>query len=314
MSTRELVIAVLVTLVCLRYAGAQPTTSASAEADTLFDQGRSLMDAGKLSEACAAFEASQKLSPATSTLLNLAHCREQNHELATAYGLYRDAERQTRAPLDDNTQALNRSASDHAKTLAPRLSKLTINVPAASRIEGLVVSRGSTALDPGAWNRDLPVDGGSFVITARAPGYLDWSTTIEIAGEHDAKAIEIPALVRAPVARVQRARSKLVPIAMASGAVVLLACAVVLDANARSEYGDALVEADDAKQASLWHGAKTKRYIAEGMAVGALATAGAAVWLYLRRNRQTDEPRIGRLDVQPVFTSNGGGLAVGGSF
>ena len=209
---------------------------------------------------------------------------------------------------------MNRSAGDHAKALAPRLSRLTVNVPAASRVDGLVISRGSAAIEPGAWNRDLPVDGGSYVITARAPGFLDWSTTIEIAGEHDTIAIEVPALVRAPVARSQRPRSKLVPIAMAGGAVVLFGGAIGLDALARGEYGDALVEPDDANQDSLWHGAKTKRYVAQGMAVAGLATAGVAVWLYFRGNREVAEPRTARIDVQPVVMSNGGALVVGGSF
>lgn len=307
-------VALVVLLTRASTAAAQPATTASAEADTLFDQGRSLMEAGKLGEACAAFEASQKLSPAVSTLLNLARCREQNQQLATAYGLYRDAERQTRAPLDDTTQAMNRSASDHAKALAPRLSKLTVNVPAVSRVEGLVISRASVAIDPGAWNRDLPVDGGSYMITARAPGFLEWSTTIEVAGEHDTKAIEVPALVRAPVVRIHRPRSKLVPITLVGGAVVLFGGAAGLDALARGEYGDALVEPDDAKQDSLWNGAKTKRYVAQGMAVAGLATAGLAVWLYFRGKRETAEPRTARIDVQPVVTSNGGAFVVGGSF
>src|SRR5262245_29770842 len=81
-----------------RVAEAQP---ASAEADMLFDQARSLMDQGKIAEACVAFDASQKLSPAVSTLFNQASCREKNSQLATAYGLWREAERQTRAPLDE---------------------------------------------------------------------------------------------------------------------------------------------------------------------------------------------------------------------
>ena len=97
MSTRVLAITALLTLAFVEVAAAQPTT-ASAEADTLFDQGRSLMEAGKIAEACAAFDASQKLSPAVSTLLNLARCREQNQQLATASGLYRDAERQDARP------------------------------------------------------------------------------------------------------------------------------------------------------------------------------------------------------------------------
>ena len=53
----------------------------AAQAEALFRQGKEQMAAGKYAEACAAFEASQKAEAATSTLLNLANCREKNGEL-----------------------------------------------------------------------------------------------------------------------------------------------------------------------------------------------------------------------------------------
>src|SRR6185436_3009167 len=50
--------------------------SATAQAETLFRQGQDLITKGKFAEACAAFDASQKLEPAIATLLNQASCRE----------------------------------------------------------------------------------------------------------------------------------------------------------------------------------------------------------------------------------------------
>jgi hypothetical protein len=72
---------------------AQP---AGAQAEVLFRQGRDLMAAGKIVEACGAFAESQKLEPAVTTLLNLASCREKNNNLASAWGLFLEAERETR--------------------------------------------------------------------------------------------------------------------------------------------------------------------------------------------------------------------------
>ena len=46
--------------------------ASGAQAEVLFREGRDLMTAGKYPEACAAFEQSQKLEPAISTLLNLS--------------------------------------------------------------------------------------------------------------------------------------------------------------------------------------------------------------------------------------------------
>jgi hypothetical protein len=57
---------------------------AGVQAEVLFRDGRSLMTAGKVAEACAAFEQSQKLEPAVPTLINLAACREKLGQLATA--------------------------------------------------------------------------------------------------------------------------------------------------------------------------------------------------------------------------------------
>src|SRR5258706_9611233 len=75
--------------------------SASVQAQSLFDEGRALIKAGKVAEACTAFEGSQKLDPAVTTLLNLAECREQNRQLATAWGAFLDANRLARATNND---------------------------------------------------------------------------------------------------------------------------------------------------------------------------------------------------------------------
>src|ERR1043165_7438851 len=83
---------------CVLLAVAAPAHAQSkAQAEVLFRRGVELMDAGKVDEACDAFEDSQKLDPVTSTLLNLAACREKRGQLATAWGLFLEAERETRS-------------------------------------------------------------------------------------------------------------------------------------------------------------------------------------------------------------------------
>src|SRR5688500_16529073 len=99
------------------------------------------MKAGKVAEACAAFEQSQKLEPAITTLLNLAGCREKLGQLATAWGLFLDAERQTRSASDKATEQLHKVAGDRAAKLEPRVPKLTIGVPDKSKIGGLEILR-----------------------------------------------------------------------------------------------------------------------------------------------------------------------------
>jgi len=146
------------------------------------------MTAGKYDQACAAFESSQKLDPATTTQLNLAACREKNGQLATAWGMFLEAERQTRSGGDENKQ-LHQIATTKAAKLEPRLSTLTINADA--KVTGLEVRRDTTVIDPLTYNQALPIDGGTYKITAKAPGKIEWSTTIKIENEKDAKTVTV---------------------------------------------------------------------------------------------------------------------------
>jgi len=165
--------------------------STSAQAQSLFDEGRKLLQAGKLTEACAAFDASQKLDPAVTTLLNLADCREQNRQLATAWGTFVDANRLARSSGNDK---LAKVATNHARKLEPRLSKLTIAVAADRQVPGLEVLRGTEPVNPASWNHALPIDGGTYTLTARAPGRSPWTITRTIKPESDNQTIEVPRL------------------------------------------------------------------------------------------------------------------------
>jgi hypothetical protein len=166
----------------------------NANADALFHQGRDLMAAGKYAEACSAFEASEKADAAVTTLLNLADCREKNNQLATAWALFLDAERQTRDAADASTQRYHDTALEHANKLEPTLSKLAIDV--GDHVAGLTITRAGAPVDAELWNRSLPIDGGSYTIRATAPGYQSWQTTVEVAASGDSKTVEIPRLER----------------------------------------------------------------------------------------------------------------------
>lgn len=182
-------------------AHAQP---ASVQAQSLFDEGRRLTKAGKIAEACTAFESSHKLDPAVTTLLNLAECRQKNHQLATAWGAFVDANRMARA---SKNARLARVASKYARKLEPRLSRLTISVPASHRVAGLEIRRGDELIDPAGWNHALPVDGGTYTISAKAPGHAPWSTTRTIRNDTDVQTIDVPKLVEARAVAAGPARS-----------------------------------------------------------------------------------------------------------
>jgi hypothetical protein len=327
--------ALLIVLVAFGHASAQQET---AQAEALFRQGRELMAQGKLAEACAAFAQSHKLDPATTTLLNHGACREKLGQIATAWSLFLEAERATRSATDPRGIQFHATALDRATKLERRVSKLTITVAAESRIDRLEILRGDAPVDPGVWDRALPIDGGTYKITARAPGALPWTTEVTIAPEADARTVAIPRLEAAPpaapppadpppadpqapppapeppptsevpVADVADPPSRVVPLVLGAGAVVAFGGAIGLELWARSTYDDAKSEMmDQARRDSLYDSANTKRYVAQGVAIAGLGCAGVAVWLYLRGRNASTAP-ASALVVSPT------GFAIAGTF
>ncbi|HTR52762.1 MAG TPA: tetratricopeptide repeat protein [Kofleriaceae bacterium] len=307
-------VVVLVVLARVTVALAQP---AGAQAEVLFRQGRELLAAGKVAEACAAFEQSQKLEPAVTTLLNLAGCRERNGQLATAWGLFLDVERQTRSG-DAAMQKMHEVAHTHAKKLEPRVSKLTISVAAESQIEGLEIARGEDAVAAAMWNRALPIDGGTYTITAHAPSMTSWSTQVTVGKEGDTKTVDVPKLAtlapapvetKPAVAAPEPARPTpqpaaatasveiappvrhrwLAPVAVGLGSLALGGVAVGLDLSSSSIYDQAKAEmTDQNRRSSLYSSANTRYQLAQGFGIAGVTCAVAAVWLYLRGGHRSD--------------------------
>ncbi|MCS6898324.1 MAG: hypothetical protein RMJ98_05505 [Myxococcales bacterium] len=179
---------VLSPTVCLAQSGDQ------AAADQLFREGRQLMAEKKYAEACAKFEASQKMGPAMGTLLNLAVCHEAEGKLATAWGEFAQVEAAARRNGNKDREEF---ARQHLKELEPRLPKLTVRVPPAVRKSGLVIRRNGQDLAEGAWSVALPIDPGVVKIEASAPGFQLWRGELTI-GEKETKEIEVPELIPEP--------------------------------------------------------------------------------------------------------------------
>jgi len=168
-----------------------PPSTASADpaaAEALFREGRRLLDEGKTEEACLKLAESQAQDPSSGTLLNLGLCHEVEHKLATAWSNYLSAARLAR---DQGRMERAAVAEKKATQLEPRLPHLTVT--AAAPVAGLQIERGFERLGPGVLGSAVPVDPGSYVITASAPGHLAWKTTIEVA-EGESKTVQVPEL------------------------------------------------------------------------------------------------------------------------
>lgn len=301
-------------------------------AEELYNQGRALVAAGNTVEACAAFEQSQKLEPKVTTLIALAACRERLGQLATALELLHEAEQQTRSASDDTSVQLHDIALDRVRKLAPRVPTLTISIPDQRKIDGLEILRDKEVVAAASWNRALPIDGGTFTITARAPGRSEWSTRVTLGISMDSRTVEVPDLEIAatiepviqpprtlpakPAAESARTgwRAHMLSISLGAGAVGLLGGALGLSLWGDSMYEDAKAElADQARRDALEASAERKRYAAEGLAIAGVGCAGVAVWLYVRQRGTKAEPsstRAGRWSITPTTS----GIGVAGRF
>jgi hypothetical protein len=169
---------------------AGPVHAQSVEAEVLFRDGKKLLKEGKIAEACEKLEASEKLESTPGTLLNLADCREKNHQLASAWAAFHKAAVAAKRAHDKReTEARRRE-----KLLEARLSYLTITVSDASKLDGLAIERNGTAVDPALWNAAVPVDAGEYEITGHAPGHEAWSKKVTIDSEGKKVTIDVPQL------------------------------------------------------------------------------------------------------------------------
>jgi hypothetical protein len=305
-----------------------------SRADARFDEGRKLMDAGKYAEACAAFEDSQQLDPAVTTLLNLAACREKAGQLASAVSVFRAAERSARQDGSPKSTELAQIAAGHVHRLEPRLSTLTIMVPREQRIDGLEIDRNGARIDTVQWSLPQAVDGGRYEIVAKAPGHKPWTTKVSVEKERDAKTIYVPDLVEGTAdpgdgtpnpdpdhpekpARSGGGRSIALPIVLGVAALASGGGAFYFFRRGDEIYADAEVEPDPARQDELWKSANQKRYIAEGLVVTGVACAAVAVWLFVRSggsDHSSDDDDDDEVALQPSFGDGTATLQVFGRF
>lgn len=176
---------------------ASPKMDNRARAQQLFDSALADAEAGNLASACPKFLASQEADPKTSTLLNLASCYEKNGQTASAWGAFREAEGLSRKVGRADWEA---TARTHAERLEPKLVKLTIQVPEASRIPGLTVARDGAKISAGEWGVAIPVDPGEHLVVASAAGHVPWEMRVPV--RESSGAVAVPLLEAMPDAPV----------------------------------------------------------------------------------------------------------------
>src|SRR5262249_32467324 len=141
----------------------QPPADAAA-AEALFREGRRLLEEKKYGEACPKLQESDRLDPATGTLLALALCYEGDGKTASAWAAYVDAAGRARR---EDQKDRERAALDRAKSLEPKLSRVTLVIaPTVAALPDLAVTRDGTPVGRGALGTAVPVDPGPHTVVA----------------------------------------------------------------------------------------------------------------------------------------------------
>ncbi|CAN5802953.1 hypothetical protein BH09MYX1_BH09MYX1_60980 [soil metagenome] len=162
---RSFTIAISTTLASIALA-APALANDTPLAETLFREGRQLMDQHRYAAACPKIAESQRLDPADGTILALGVCHEAQGLLATAWGDYLDA---ATAAHREGQVDREEAARSRATEMEPRLPRLVIRV--AKSLPELEVKRDANGVAQVTWGVAVPVDPGPHVIEASAPGH-----------------------------------------------------------------------------------------------------------------------------------------------
>ena len=148
-------------LVACALATSEARAGDSAAAEALFQQAKSLTEAGKWPLACPKFEASYKLDKTLGTLMNLADCEEHVDRIATAWAHWGEAVELAQKAGDKRADF----ATKRRDALSKRLPMVRIDVTSESA--ALAIFRDDVRIDPAAYGVPLPSDPGTRTLQVR---------------------------------------------------------------------------------------------------------------------------------------------------
>jgi hypothetical protein len=336
----------LITLAIALAALTRPTLAGPEEeaaAEALFQEGLRLMQEQRFPEACPKLAESQRQDPAVGTLLYLGECYEKNGQVASAWATFQSA---AAAARKEGQQDRREIALERASRLEPQVPKLVVAVDPAAQVEGLVVTRDASDLAEAAWRVPIPVDPGSHVVSASAPGKRSWTRTVTLEAGQGIVAVQVPTLVdevaapparppgatrapgsteagagvRPPPAPAERGRAHRAP-AYVTGAIGLAilggGMGAGLASNAKERDADEFCNPRDPSECNrtgmaLLDDARTYATVANvGYAVGSAALVTSVV-LFVTAKRPS--PDAAGWQVVPVATPEGASAVLRGGF
>jgi hypothetical protein len=282
-------------------AGAQAPT----EADTLFTQGRELLEKGQYGEACPKLARSEQLAPAIGTLLNLGYCYEQIGRYRSSMDAYAEAEVLAKSATDAKRAAF---AKDRLAAVEAKVTKVVVRV-APGEPPGLEVRRNGTAVPKTDWGQAIPVDPDEIEITASAPGHMPWKGVVLARGDAALVTVFVPLLAErgagATAAHADSGRidapgpRRLAALGLGAGAALSIGAGFALALSAKSRYDDSKSGCDatgcDPAALDVQHRAVTQGNIATALlGLGVLlAGAGAYLWFFASDTAAADARGVG---------------------
>lgn len=175
-------------------AHAEPTSSDKAMATQLYDDADKQMSKGDFASACPKYGESQRLDPQLGTLLHLADCYERAGMTASAWASFKEAiEVASRKNAAGQNEPREKTARARAAALETKLSRLAVTVASPDTL-GLEVQQDGQGIGRALWGSAFPVDPGTHVIAAKAPGRKGWTKTVQVATNGAKVDIAVPAL------------------------------------------------------------------------------------------------------------------------
>ena len=153
-----------------------------ARANTLFEDGKKLLDDGHVAEACARFDESYRLAPRGGTLLNLGLCHERDGKLLAARRELRDALAMARR---DGRADREPVAREHLAAVEAKLAWIAVTPP-PNVGAGVEIRVDGAPIAPDDWSA-VAVEPGRHVVTASAAGFRarEVTLTLETGGKKE---------------------------------------------------------------------------------------------------------------------------------
>jgi len=241
----------------------------------LFREGRALLERGQYAEACAKFDAAEKLVPSPGILLNLAECQDKLGRTGTAYAFLQEAAILAGRLHDEReTEARRRAA-----LLEPRLARIQLDMSPDNRGAGLIVKRDGVEMPEAGWDTAFPVDPGAHTLEAWSGGQLVWSTRVTIAATPGVSKVQVPSL-RSAAASAFWSTQRIAGASVAGAGVVGLAVGAAFGGIAMSKKSQSNANGCNASTDvcnSNGLGLRADGLRAGNIATGLFAAGGAAI-------------------------------------